>query len=1483
MDVIRCLRNLPSVNSPDMENQGGGKWLKKLILSVLLGIIVLQTLAWTCMVPLLEKVIRDHVDRQSKGKFVVETLKVDSDFLKGNLSLTDLVIRTNRDTDSNPIQVHIPLLELSGINAFDIYTDRELILNRIDIQNAIIELGKPISESDSSGNSRPKKLQPADVIKGFVNAIRIDKINIENTEVSLAEGHPLAPRGLHLKAISLSTNDWKIDSLTHSWEEVLGKVEMSIGDNDFSFLLPGDESRLHAGSLTFSAEKEELTLRKVAWFPRADTANKQILERPQLEIHLQEVNVQGLNPLSWITEDEIAIRQIQIKQPDIRVFGSRQTPKRRSVPRPDSIPGISLPRISIESWAIEEGDFVWYSGVGDSIGQIQFRKFAIEGERLNLKKAGPRQLIQQLLNSRFVARMEHFALSIPDNDLWVNGDAFSYASKTGRLNASVLNIENLKSPGRSSRKSLDVGDLKLGAVLIEGLFPGELWEKGPLHLDRLVLDGPEWVLGRNIFEPPGGKRGHKGKGRGLEIGEIKVRSGKIRTADTTRKSLLAGQIQFSSVLESVNIYGLRLGDSRDTEQILSLGIKGMEVAMNIKSCRYLAPDSSYLLHSNAFRMKSLDSLIQGDTLWFETFPFGIGSRDTLGAQHLHASFPAWELLGLRPVDLLNYRKLLAKRLTLRQPHVQMNSYPPKPIPLDSVLEHRQAGKAIYPLIQQILAQISLQELEIEAGYYLDVRHRETDTRRIELPDFDLRLGDIRIDSARHADPTIPSYFKEIFLALRGYTIPFGDGIHTVRINKMGISSLARLIYLAGIDLSYDVSGMENMRSAQLPNLYKGKIPLISLEEVNPFTLLTERKLEVGEVFIHAPDFELNSFPEFQEAIIDSIDALEDFERPDLYSPISGLLDELVVGRFFLGNGAFKFNNQNEVSENAFTAKNITVDIQNFVIDSTAEARTDRYFYADSMNVGINISDYSFMTPDSAYRIQVGNIGASASTEQVFADSIYLTPLADQNSDSSGVQWGVFIPRVVLEGLDIQKAYFEEEIEARKLEIRRPSLTQYRFGNTDNQQILPTREEMHRQLFEAITKSWKSVSLQEVELKSGELNQIQTDQDSLLTARFPRLFANGQYFKVDSLRPDSTGSLFFAQNWTVGMRNYDLPTADSMYYIRIKELSLLTGKKEAFADSIQLIPRYPQYEFSQKKGEWIDRMDVQLRQVHARGIDIERLLFRQEVRIEKVDLTGMQMKVFKDKRLPEPEILAPEMLRESIRKIPFYVRVDTVELTDSFLEYAEHVPEADEPGYFQMDKLSVKAYPISNDPQIVQNNVTMNMNLQARLMGAGRMRMYFHLPMGDPDESFRFEGDIDSMDLSVVNPMITHTAFLKVNSGMLNHIDFWVEADKEIARGKMRFYYNELNVAFLRDSRKGQEGSDPRRFASFLANAFVVKSDNPTRRFLRVGKIHVARNPRRSVFNYWANATLSGIRASIGAKNNKDKDKSAGWARLKKKN
>jgi hypothetical protein len=261
------------------------------------------------------------------------------------------------------------------------------------------------------------------------------------------------------------------------------------------------------------------------------------------------------------------------------------------------------------------------------------------------------------------------------------------------------------------------------------------------------------------------------------------------------------------------------------------------------------------------------------------------------------------------------------------------------------------------------------------------------------------------------------------------------------------------------------------------------------------------------------------------------------------------------------------------------------------------------------------------------------------------------------------------------------------------------------------------------------------------------------------------------------------------------------------------------------------------------------------------------------------VTGLDVRVFKDKRLPEPEILHPKMLLEHLRSLPLLVHIDTLTLNKSYMEYAEQVPEAEEPGVFWITDLSARIFPFSNDPKVLSSNTVMQINTRSKVMGAGNMRLRFQYPLNDPEGRFRFEGEIDSMDLADFNPMISQTAFFQVNTGLLRSMQFQIDADQVAARGKVRFYYNDLKVSFLANRKRDDDDiPDPRRFASFLANTFVVKSDNPTRRFLRVGKIYFERNDRRSIFNYWAHAALSGIKASIGAKNDKDKDKTAGWAR-----
>jgi hypothetical protein len=87
---------------------------------------------------------------------------------------------------------------------------------------------------------------------------------------------------------------------------------------------------------------------------------------------------------------------------------------------------------------------------------------------------------------------------------------------------------------------------------------------------------------------------------------------------------------------------------------------------------------------------------------------------------------------------------------------------------------------------------------------------------------------------------------------------------------------------------------------------------------------------------------------------------------------------------------------------------------------------------------------------------------------------------------------------------------------------------------------------------------------------------------------------------------------------------------------------------------------------------------------------------------------------------------------------------------------------------------------------------------------------------------------------------------------------------------MIFKYEDCKVDLLNKTKK-KGGND---LISFLANAFVIKSNNPANGDLREAKMAYTRDKNKSMINFWWKTILSGLKDTIGiptqAENEKQK-------------
>jgi len=104
------------------------------------------------------------------------------------------------------------------------------------------------------------------------------------------------------------------------------------------------------------------------------------------------------------------------------------------------------------------------------------------------------------------------------------------------------------------------------------------------------------------------------------------------------------------------------------------------------------------------------------------------------------------------------------------------------------------------------------------------------------------------------------------------------------------------------------------------------------------------------------------------------------------------------------------------------------------------------------------------------------------------------------------------------------------------------------------------------------------------------------------------------------------------------------------------------------------------------------------------------------------------------------------------------------------------------------------------------------------------------------------------------------------------LTFNFNGDDDVARGELFFNYDKLSIRLI-DKETMQAKGFGESVASFIANNFIVRSDNPKYSVLfRKGQIYFERNKQKSFFSFVAKSLLSGISTTIRGGNEERKEK-----------
>jgi hypothetical protein len=331
---------------------------------------------------------------------------------------------------------------------------------------------------------------------------------------------------------------------------------------------------------------------------------------------------------------------------------------------------------------------------------------------------------------------------------------------------------------------------------------------------------------------------------------------------------------------------------------------------------------------------------------------------------------------------------------------------------------------------------------------------------------------------------------------------------------------------------------------------------------------------------------------------------------------------------------------------------------------------------------------------------------------------------------------------------------------------------------------------------------------------------------------------------------------------------NLKKQSKLYQFSIGETSYSSGNNRVTAKDIRIIPNFSKENHQKQVGFQSDYFTGKIDSVCISQPNIRRWFDKEELAGKFLSVNGLNMDIYRDKQLPFDETRRPKMLQDMIKSLKIPVSVDSLVLANSQVSYSERTASGDLEGKIRFTNIHTHLTPFTNVK--AANGVIPDFNLDgtATIQDSCQLIVSMNYRMNHPQNLFSAKGNLSPFNMRILNPVLEPLALVSIRSGKVNRFQFEFSANQTSANGQLFFGYDDLKISVL-EMKDGN--TKEAKFASFLANSLMLRDKNPRGKELLPDEINFQRDQKRSVLNYWWKSIFSGIRNTLGIKENKPEE------------
>lgn len=442
-----------------------------------------------------------------------------------------------------------------------------------------------------------------------------------------------------------------------------------------------------------------------------------------------------------------------------------------------------------------------------------------------------------------------------------------------------------------------------------------------------------------------------------------------------------------------------------------------------------------------------------------------------------------------------------------------------------------------------------------------------------------------------------------------------------------------------------------------------------------------------------------------------------------------------------------------------------------------------------------------------------------------------------------------------------KIYFDKKLEIDLVLFDKPHITMINKALDFNENKPPQPE---KSPYDYIKNMFNALHVKTIDFKNASFKYVNNNGTQPEIDTVANITITLKDWLIDSVSARDKSRFYLLKDAYVYLNNYTYATPDSMYYIKASQFEFSASAKKLNIKEFSLQPRYSEQEFAKVNGYARDRYSLQLNNIDFSGINLVSYIKNREVLANEMNIANGTLSVFNDNSYPKlVKDKTGRFPHQLFQKIKIPITIKRINLNKLDISYAEFDQKSKQRGRIGFNNTSGVISNVTNQMRYKKVNPIIEANLESYLMEQGKLNVGFRFDVLAPKANFSYKGQLINMDGRQLNYITRPLAMVQIKSCLIRKFAFDIEANEELAKGKVEFIYNDLSLGLMKQHENGQR-LKRLGILSLLANAMIIYSDNPSDdgKFT-VAPISYKRKATGSFFNFVWKTLFQGVKYSVG--------------------